>query len=64
MSNPPTLVFIPGAWHQPSCYDKVIKLLEEEHNLKCIAITLPSTTGDPNATFKDDLDAAPQRHNT
>lgn len=58
MQNFPTLVFIPGAWHKATCYDLVIKLLEEEHNLKCVAVTLPSTTGDPNATFKDDLDAA------
>jgi pimeloyl-ACP methyl ester carboxylesterase len=58
MSNFPTLVFIPGAWHAPTCYDKIIKLLQEKHKLKCIAITLPSTTGNPAATFKDDLDAA------
>lgn len=58
MSNLPTLVFVPGAWHKPKCYDKIIKLLEEQHHLKCIAITLPSTTGDREATFKDDIDAA------
>ncbi|KAH6637191.1 Alpha/beta hydrolase family-domain-containing protein [Chaetomium tenue] len=58
MYDAPTLVFIPGAWHQPNCYDKIIKLLEEQHHLKCVAITLPSTTGDPNITFKDDYDAA------
>jgi pimeloyl-ACP methyl ester carboxylesterase len=58
MSNLPTLVFIPGAWHKPACYDKVVKLLHEKHKLKCISITLPSTTDDPAATFKDDLDAA------
>lgn len=58
MSNPPTLVLIPGAWHKPSCYTKIIKPLQEEHGLKCVPVTLPSTTGDPNATFKDDLDAA------
>ncbi|PWY96135.1 alpha/beta-hydrolase [Aspergillus sclerotioniger CBS 115572] len=58
MANPPTLVFIPGSWHQATCYDKVIKPLQEQHQLKCIAVTLPSTSGDPAATFKDDLDAA------
>ncbi|PTB38101.1 uncharacterized protein TrAFT101_011794 [Trichoderma asperellum] len=58
MQNFPTLVFIPGAWHAATCYDLVIELLQEKHNLKCIAVTLPSTTGDPNASFKDDLDAA------
>lgn len=58
MSNLPTLVFIPGSWHKPTCYEKVIKLLQEEHKLKCISISLPSTSGDPQATFKDDLDVA------
>ncbi|KAF3920787.1 hypothetical protein ABW20_dc0105499 [Dactylellina cionopaga] len=57
MSDPPTLVFVPGAWHKPTCYGKIIKLLQE-HQLKCISVTLPSTTGNPDATFKDDLDAA------
>ncbi|KAJ5827346.1 hypothetical protein N7447_004109 [Penicillium robsamsonii] len=56
MATPPTLVFIPGSWHKPTCYDEVTKLLQG-HKLKCISITLPSTTGNPAATFKDDLDA-------
>lgn len=58
MSNLPTLLFVPGSWHKPSCYDKIISLLQERHGLRCIAITLPSTTGDPAATFKDDIDTA------
>jgi pimeloyl-ACP methyl ester carboxylesterase len=58
MSNLPTLVFIPGSWHKPTCYDKVTQILHEQHGLKCVSITLPSTTGNPAATFKDDIDAA------
>lgn len=58
MSNLPTLVFIPGSWHKPICYDKVTQLLQGQHNLKCVSITLPSTAGNPTATFKDDLNAA------
>ncbi|KAJ5494424.1 hypothetical protein N7463_010511 [Penicillium fimorum] len=57
MSTPPTLLFIPGSWHKPTCYDEVTKLLQG-HKLKCISITLPSTTGNPAATFKDDLETA------
>ncbi|KAF3924626.1 hypothetical protein AA313_de0202723 [Arthrobotrys entomopaga] len=57
-SEPPTLVFIPGSWHKPTCYSKVITLLQDNHHLRCVGVTNPSTTGDPNATFKDDLDAA------
>ncbi|PYI00183.1 alpha/beta-hydrolase [Aspergillus ellipticus CBS 707.79] len=58
MANPPTLLLIPGSWHQPTCYNKITTLLLEKHHLKCISITLPSTTGNPSATFKDHLDAA------
>lgn len=56
--NPPTLVFITGSWHKPTCYDKITTLLREQHQLKCVSITLPSTTNNPEATFKDDIDAA------
>lgn len=58
MSHLPTLVLVHGSWHGPICYNPIIKLLQGEHKLKCIAITLPSTTGNPDATFKDDIDAA------
>ncbi|KPI43218.1 uncharacterized protein AB675_6905 [Cyphellophora attinorum] len=53
----PTLIFIPGAWHLPACYGPIIHLLSTKHNFRCVPITLPSTQGDPCATFKDDLDA-------
>lgn len=56
MSILPTLIFVPGSWHKPTCYDRIIKLLRP--NFKCIAVTLPSTLGNPAASFKDDLDAA------
>ncbi|KAJ5936926.1 alpha/beta-hydrolase [Penicillium verhagenii] len=52
----PTLIFIPGAWHKPTCYNKIIALLSPHH--KCVKVTLPSTTDNPSATFKDDLTAA------
>ena len=58
MPDLPTLLFVPGAWHKPSCYDKITTILQEKHGLRCISITLPSTKGDPSATFKDDLDTA------
>lgn len=56
MQNKPTLVFIHGSWHTPKCYDPLIKLLEPK--LRCVAVSLPSTSGNPDAGFKDDLDAA------
>ena len=58
MSDLPTLVLVPGSWHQPTCYDKIVKLLSEQYNLRCATVTLPSTLYDPEATFKDDIDAA------
>jgi len=57
MSDLPTLVFTPGAWLRPTCYTKVMNALQGEHNIRCTSFTLHSTIGDPNATFKDDLDA-------
>ena len=59
-SNAPTLVFVPGSWHKPSCYERIITPLQDEHGLKCVSITLPTTQDNPNATFKDDVDAARQ----
>ncbi|CAL5869030.1 uncharacterized protein PFLUO_LOCUS3258 [Penicillium psychrofluorescens] len=56
MSSLPSLIFVPGSWHKPTCYDPIIKLLQPK--LKCIAINLPSTSGNPAASFKDDLEAA------
>ncbi|KAF5861102.1 hypothetical protein ETB97_000613 [Aspergillus alliaceus] len=56
MSSRPTLIFIPGSWHRPTCYDPIIKLLEP--HLRCLAVSLPSTEYDPQATFKDDLSSA------
>lgn len=32
--------------------------MEKQHSLRCLTVTLPSTQGDPNATFKNDVDAA------
>lgn len=56
MFNKPTLVFVPGAWHAASTWDKVTSLLNSQ-DYRCISVTLPSTTGDPNSTFLDDIQA-------
>lgn len=55
-STQPTLVLIPGSWHRPTCYNPIIKALEP--HLRCVTVSLPSTAYNPEATFKDDLDAA------
>lgn len=58
MSELPTLVFVPGSWHKPTCYNKIIKLLQEQYRFRCSAVTLASASQNPDATFKDDIDAA------
>ncbi|ROW14738.1 hypothetical protein VPNG_03689 [Cytospora leucostoma] len=56
MANKPTFIFVPGAWHTASTWEKVTSLLDLQ-GYKSTSVTLPSTTGDPNATFLDDLQA-------
>ncbi len=56
MTNQPTLVLVHGSWHRGVCYDPIVKLLQGEHGLKCIAVDLPSTSNNPEASFKDDID--------
>jgi len=56
MSNKPTLVLIPGAWHSAEIWGKVTSILEEQH-YKCIPVALPSTAGNPSTTFGEDIDA-------
>ncbi|KKY39129.1 hypothetical protein UCDDA912_g00840 [Diaporthe ampelina] len=47
-------ILVPGAWHSASTWDKVASLLVEKGHT-AIAVTLPSTSGDPAATFGDDV---------
>ncbi|KAJ9660049.1 hypothetical protein H2198_002746 [Neophaeococcomyces mojaviensis] len=57
MSQKPTIVLVPGAWHIAATWNKVTSLLEAQQ-YKCISVTLPSTTGSPDTTFLDDINAA------
>lgn len=52
----PTFVFVPGAWHSASVWDKVAALLAQS-GYASKAVTLPSTSGDPTATLLDDISA-------
>lgn len=56
MSQKPTIVFVPGAWHSASVWDKVTSLLEAQH-YKCVSVTLPTTISDPSKSFVDDFQA-------
>jgi pimeloyl-ACP methyl ester carboxylesterase len=57
MSNIPTLVLVHGSWHQPNCYNPITRILKEKYVLKSLTVALPSTTGNPSAGLKDDIDA-------
>ena len=46
MSPLPTLVFVPGAWHRPAGFQKVIDLLSA-HGYESVALHLPSVGGKP-----------------
>lgn len=57
MSRKPTLVLVPGAWHNTSTWDKIASLMETQQ-YKCVRVALPSTTSNPSATFPEDIEAA------
>lgn len=56
MTQKPTFVLVPGAWHTAETWSKVTSLLEAEQ-YPCVAITLPSTLSDPTSSFLDDIEA-------
>ncbi|OAA72892.1 hypothetical protein LEL_08676 [Akanthomyces lecanii RCEF 1005] len=59
MAAKPALVFVPGAWHSAETWDRVIAEVNPK-GYKSIAVTLPSTLGNPAATFGDDVKAVQQ----
>lgn len=54
MASKVVFILVPGAWHRASTWDKVTPLLEKKGH-GAISVTLPSTSGDPAATFGDDV---------
>ncbi|KAJ4117601.1 hypothetical protein NW768_010968 [Fusarium equiseti] len=42
MTNKPTLIFVPGAWHTPQYWGKVISVMESKQ-YKCKPVMLPTT---------------------
>jgi len=46
MASKPTVIFVPGAWHTPEGYGKVMGLLEKE-GYKCIGVNLASVGAEP-----------------
>lgn len=52
----PTFVCLHGAWHSPSCWDK-IKALLSTHGYTCVCPALPSTGAIPPVSdFTEDVD--------
>ncbi|KAL1882187.1 hypothetical protein Daus18300_000673 [Diaporthe australafricana] len=54
MSPKVVFILVPGAWHTASTWEKVTPLLQEQGH-GAIAVTLPTTSGNPAATFGDDV---------
>lgn len=56
MSHKPTFVFVPGAWHRAEIWSQITAGMEAEGHT-CVPVTLPSTSGNPDAGFGDDVKA-------
>jgi alpha-beta hydrolase superfamily lysophospholipase len=54
MTSKPTFVMVPGAGHGPEVWDKVSSLLEQQ-GYHTVSIDLPTTSGNPSKSFKDDV---------
>ncbi|RAO67619.1 uncharacterized protein BHQ10_003631 [Talaromyces amestolkiae] len=53
MTENPSFIFVPGAWHRAEVWQKVMSELSGQ-GYTCIAVTLPSTIT-PSAAFADDV---------
>ena len=56
MSANPTLVLVPGSWHTPAVWDKVVGYLDAQQ-FKSVPVSLPSCSSNASATFSDDIQA-------
>lgn len=54
LAKTPTLIFVHGAWHGVTVWEKVTFLLAAKH-FKCVAVALPSTLGNATTTFAEDI---------
>ncbi|KAH7032762.1 prolyl aminopeptidase-like protein [Microdochium trichocladiopsis] len=57
MTSKPSIVFVPGAWHAPHYWDKVIAYLTQQ-GYSCSTVTLPSTLENPDSGLLEDITAA------
>ncbi|RGP67717.1 hypothetical protein FSPOR_5907 [Fusarium sporotrichioides] len=57
MTRKPSLVFVPGAWHTPEYWGKVVSAMEAQ-DYKCIPVTLPTTRStSTSVNFSTDVNA-------
>jgi pimeloyl-ACP methyl ester carboxylesterase len=57
MTRNPSLVFVPGAWHTPEYWGKVISAMES-HKYRCAPVTLPTTQStSTSVNFSHDVKA-------
>ncbi|KAJ3548703.1 hypothetical protein NM208_g872 [Fusarium decemcellulare] len=56
MAQNPTLVFVPGAWHTPEYWGKMVTILEAQQ-YKCVTVALPTVSSNIETTLPDDVNA-------
>jgi pimeloyl-ACP methyl ester carboxylesterase len=56
MAEKPSLVFVPGAWHTPEYWGKVVSAMENQ-GYKCIPVALPTTLSTHSANYATDVKA-------
>ncbi|RFU34888.1 hypothetical protein B7463_g1460, partial [Scytalidium lignicola] len=54
MAKKPTLILVPGAWHNISKWGKIVPLLRVQ-GYKCIPVAVPSASPNSSATCLDDI---------
>jgi len=56
MSANPTLILVPGSWHTPAVWDKLVGYLDAQ-DFRSVPISLPSCSSNSSPTFGDDIQA-------
>ncbi|KAM0426476.1 hypothetical protein ACHAPT_008167 [Fusarium lateritium] len=54
MSQKPTLILVPGAWHLPECWHKIVSAMEAR-DFKCVTVGLPTASSNTEAKYADDV---------
>ena len=56
MADKPIFILVPGAWHGPEIWERVLSLLKEQ-GYNSVSVALPTTSGSNSKSFGDDVKA-------